>query len=80
MDERIKQDILMFLIVLISCLIFVGAVETFTGGLSQTKERNLSSQQTIDSIQDIIKNGKTDITDLNPELAFYDNFFPKSLF
>ena len=44
MDERIKQDILMFLIVLISCLIFVGAVETFTGVLSQTKERNLEKK------------------------------------
>jgi len=55
MDERIKQDITMFLVVLVSCLLFVGAVETFTGLLSQTRERNLANQQIIDSANDMIK-------------------------
>ena len=56
MDERVKQDINMFLVVLIACLFFVGAVETFTGVLSQARERNISNQQTISSLSDIIKN------------------------
>jgi len=56
MDERIKQDVTMFLIVLVACLVFVGAVETFTGVLSQTRENNSINQQNIDSIRDILNN------------------------
>ena len=55
MDERIKQDLIMFFVVLISLMLFVGAVETFTGILSQTREKNLSNQQTINSINDLVK-------------------------
>ena len=58
MNERIKQDITMFLVVLVACLLFVGAVETFTGVLSQTRERNASNQQVISSLSDIIKNNE----------------------
>ena len=58
MDERIKQDITMFLIVLVACLLFVGAVETFTGVLSQAREKNISNQQVISSLSDIIKNNE----------------------
>jgi len=57
-NERIKQDITMFLVVLVACLLFVGAVETFTGVLSQTRERNASNQQVISSLSDIIKNNE----------------------
>ena len=54
MDERIKQDVTMFLMVLVACLIFIGAVETFTGVLSQTREKNLANQDSINSIRDIL--------------------------
>ena len=55
MDERIKQDITMFLVVLVACLVFVGAVETFTGVLSQTREKNLANQTAINSINNLLK-------------------------
>jgi hypothetical protein len=56
MDERIKQDVTMFLVVLVACLLFVGAVETFTGVLSQTKEKNTTNQEVINSITDTLQN------------------------
>jgi len=58
MDERIKQDVTMFLMVLVACLIFIGAVETFTGVLSQTREKNLANQDSINSIRDILNQSK----------------------
>ena len=74
MDERLKRDVKMFLIVLIACLIFVGAVETFTGILSETRERNLTNQKNIESILDILKNetlaNKIVINERIPQLKF----------
>jgi len=66
MDERIKQDITMFLVVLVACLIFVGAVETFTGVLSQTREKNLENQTTINSINNILNQNPTNPKEANP--------------
>jgi len=63
MDERIKQDIIMFLAVLVSCLLFVGVVETFTGVLAETREKNLSNQQSISSINDLLKKGQNNRID-----------------
>ena len=75
MNERMKRDVVMFLVVLISCLIFVAAVETFTGLLSETRERNLSNQKNIDSILDILKTkGDESVKSQGELLRFYDDF------
>jgi len=66
MDERIKQDVTMFLMVLVACLIFIGAVETFTGVLSQTREKNLENQTTINSINNILNQNPTNPKEANP--------------
>lgn len=78
MDERVKRDVKMFLIVLVACLVFVGAVETFTGLLSQTREKNIANQEAISSIRDIIKNSQNEQDTFSSELVFYDDFFSKN--
>jgi len=81
MDERIKRDIIMFLAVLISCLIFARAVETFTGVLSETRERNLENARNIKSIYNILDKNKNSLDSQEfGVLGFYDDFFPKEFF
>ena len=38
---------------IISCLLFVAAVETFTGLLSDVRERNLKNKETISGMFDV---------------------------
>ena len=77
MDERVKRDIIMFLAVLVSCLIFVGAVETFTGILSETRERNLANKKNIESISDMIGVKGTEASETsNGALGLYNYLLP----
>ena len=81
MDERVKRDIIMFLAVLISCLIFVGTVETFTGILSETRERNLTNRQNIESISDMFGARSVEAVETSyGALGLYDYFLFKNFF
>ena len=66
MDERLKRDLILFIGILIALFLFFGALETFTGVLSDMREQNLANQQNIQSISIIAMNSqKSDNNILN---------------